>query len=339
MLLPSGHSVLVALAALACLCWGLWPNFIKVAGPRWRFELFYFDFAVGAMIASLLAAFTLGTFGSDLTFSDRLLIAGRTGQVVAFGSGAIFNLGNMLLVAAVSLAGIATTVPLSVGTGMVVTACVDFYFNPQGHWVLACAGAALMVAGVCLDAAAIQTREREQPTLPGAKARKRTSGRAIFICVLSGVFWGISYPIFERVAPGDLGLGPYGALVMVAIGVGVSTLFFNIYFMNIRMVGEQIKLKAYFRGTPKQHFSGFVGGALWATGALCCFLGGTASPAFGAGPLFSLVFAASGALLCAVWGPWIWKEFAGAGPKTKRLAWGYTALLLAGFILLGLAYR
>jgi glucose uptake protein len=338
MLLPSGHAVLIALAALACLCWSVWPNLIKAAGPRWRFELFYFDFAVGTVAAALLAAFTLGTFGSDLTFSDRLLIAGRSSQAVAFGSGAIFNLGNMLLVAAVSLAGIAMAVPLSVGTGMVVASCVDFYFNPQGNWMLAFAGAAMMVAGVWVDAAALRKREREQPTAPGAKVRKRTSGRAIFICLLSGLFWGISYPVFEQVAPGDLGLGPYGALVLVAVGVGVSTFFFNIYFMNIRMVGEQIKLKAYFRGTPKQHFAGFVGGALWAAGALCCFLVATASPAFGAGPLFSLVIAASGAVLCVIWGALFWKEFAGTGPQTKGLAGAYTALLLAGFMLLGVAY-
>ncbi|HEX4231092.1 MAG TPA: hypothetical protein VHZ07_20615 [Bryobacteraceae bacterium] len=338
MLLPSGHSVLIALAALACLCWSIWPNFIKAAGPRWRFELFYFDFAVGAVAAALLAAFTLGTLGSDLTFSDRLLIAGRSSQAVAFGSGAIFNLGNMLLVAAVALAGIAIAVPLSVGTGMAVASCVDFYFNPQGNWMLAGGGVALMVAGVCLDAAALRAREREQPA-SGAKTRKRTSGRAIFICVLSGLFWGISYPVFERVAPGDLGLGPYGALVMVAIGVGVSTFFFNIYFMNIRMVGEQIKLKAYFRGTPKQHFSGFASGALWTTGALCCYLGATASPAFGAGPLFSLAIAATGAVLCVAWGALFWKEFAVIGARTRGLVAAYTALLLAGFILLGIAYR
>jgi glucose uptake protein len=339
MLLPSGHLVLMALALLACFCWGIWPNLIKAAGPRWRFELFYFDFAVGAVAAALLAAFTLGTFGSDLTFSDRLLIAGRSSQAVAFGSGAIFSLGNMLLVAAVSLAGIAMVVPLSLGIGMVVASCVDFYFNPQGNWMLAVAGVVLIAAGVILNAAALRARDREQSTSPGAKVRKRTSGKAIFICAFAGLVWGIAYPIFERVAPGDLGLGPYGALVLVAAGVAVSTFFFNIYFMNIRMVGEQIKLKAYFRGTPKQHFSGFAGGALWAAGALCCYLGATASPAFGAGPLFSLVIAASGALLCVVWGALFWKEFAGIGATTRRFIGAYTALLLIGFILLGMAYR
>lgn len=351
MLLPSTYSVLILLAALACLCWSLWPNMIKAAGPRWRFELFYFDFAVGTVITALVAAFTLGMLGSDLTFNDRLLIAGRSSQAVAFGSGAIFSLGNMLLVAAVSLAGIATAIPLSVGTAMVVASCVDFYFNPQGNWMIAAAGVVLMASGAWVDAISLQARERESPvvpvtkpgakplTKPGSKLRKPTSRRSIFLCILSGLFLGISYPVFERVAPGELGLGPYAALVLVAVGIGVSTIFFNIYFMNIRMVGEQIKLKAYFRGTPKQHFCGLAGGALWTIGALCCFLGASALPEFGAGPQFSFVIASSGAMLCVLWGTLFWKEFAGIGARSHRLILISTAVLIAGFIVLALAYH
>lgn len=338
MLLPSSHSVLILLAALACFCWTLWPNLIKVAGPRWRFELFYFDFAAGTVATALLTAFTLGTLGSDLTYNDRLLIAGRTSQVVAFGSGAIFNLGNMLLIAAVSLAGVAVAVPLCAGTAMVVASCVDFYFNPQGSWIIALAGVLLMLAGVWTDGLALRARQRELVASPGTKTRKRSSGKSIFICVLSGVFLGISYPVLERVTPGELGLGPYAALLLVAAGVGVSTFFFNIYFMNIRMVGEQIKLKAYFRGTLKQHLCGLTAGALWTIGALCCFLDATATK-FGAGPLFSFAIAESGALLCVIWGALIWKEFAGIGPKTKPLAATYAGLFFAGLVLLAMAYR
>jgi hypothetical protein len=145
--------------------------------------------------------------------------------------------------------------------------------------------------------------------------------------------------VFERVGPGELGLGPYASLVLVAAGIGVSTVFFNIYFMNIRMVGEQIKLKAYFRGTPKQHFAGLASGGVWTIGALCCYMDATAVPGFGAGPQFSLVLAASGAVLCVLWGVLFWKELSGIGAQTKRFVMASSALLAAGFIVLGLAYR
>ena len=126
----------------------------------------------------------------------------------------------------------------------------------------------------------------------------------------------------------------------MATGIGVSTIFFNIYFMNIRMVGEQIKLKAYFRGTPKQHFSGLAGGALWTIGALCCFLGATAIPEFGAGPQFSFVIASSGAMLCRFMGSRCsGRNLQGSDAKSHRLILTYTAVLIAGFIVLGFAYH
>lgn len=339
MLLPSSPSVLYLLIAVACICWGVWPNFIKSAGPRWRFELFYLDFAAGVVMLALAAAFTLGTLGSDLTFSDRLLIAGRTLQVVVFGAGSMFNLGNMLLLAAISLAGIAITVPLSVGVAMLVASLVDLFAHPQGSVLWASAGMAFILAGVFLDTTAYRALDRDLSIKPGAKPRKRITRKVIFLCVLSGLFLGASFPVLEQGIQGDFGLGPYAALVVFAIGIAVSTLFFNIYFMNIRMVGEQIKLKAYLRGTPKQHLAGFTSGLLWAIGALCCFLCATATPSFGAGQDFSIVIAESGAILCALFGILRWKEFAGAGPKTARYPAAYLACLAAGFALLAIAYR
>ncbi|HEX4807893.1 MAG TPA: hypothetical protein VH325_03135 [Bryobacteraceae bacterium] len=339
MLLPSSPSLLLLLIALACFCWGVWPNFIKAAGPRWRFELFYIDFAAGVVVLALAAAFTLGTFGSDLTFSDRLLIAGRTLQVVVFGAGSLFNLGNMLLIAAVSLAGIAIAVPLSVGVAMIVASLVDLFAHPQGSELWASGGMALLLAGVLLDTKTYRALDQELSTKPGAKPRKRVTRKAIFLCVLSGLFLGASFPVLEQGIQGDFSLGPYAALVVFAIGIGVSTFFFNIYFMNIRMVGEQIRLKAYLRGTPKQHLAGLAAGALWAIGALCCFLCATAVPNFGAGPDFSIAIAESSAVLCALFGILRWKEFAGAGQKTARYPSAYLACLAAGFALLAVAYR
>ena len=50
------------------ICLGSWINTFKATGNRWRFELFSIDFAVGALLISLLAAYTLGTLGADLEF-------------------------------------------------------------------------------------------------------------------------------------------------------------------------------------------------------------------------------------------------------------------------------
>ena len=101
MVLPTTWLSALFFLVLSFICLGSWANTFKASGSRWRFELFSIDFAVGALIFSLLAAYTLGTLGADLGFSDRMLVAGRTNQALGIAAGALFALGNMLLLAAV----------------------------------------------------------------------------------------------------------------------------------------------------------------------------------------------------------------------------------------------
>ena len=64
MTLPQSYIATLVLMILGMICWGSWANTYKMAGS-WRFELFYFDYAIGFMLAAAIAAFTLGTMGSD----------------------------------------------------------------------------------------------------------------------------------------------------------------------------------------------------------------------------------------------------------------------------------
>ena len=56
--------VAVLLCVVTMLCWGSWANTQKAVGQRWRFELFYWDYVFGVVLASLIFAFTLGSMGS-----------------------------------------------------------------------------------------------------------------------------------------------------------------------------------------------------------------------------------------------------------------------------------
>ena len=100
MVLPTTYISALLLLVLSFICLGSWVSTFKLAGPRWRFELFCIDFAIGAAALSAIAAFTLGSLGSDLGFTDRMLVAGHLAQVFLIAAGFIFNLGNMLLLAA-----------------------------------------------------------------------------------------------------------------------------------------------------------------------------------------------------------------------------------------------
>src|SRR5438874_12659717 len=116
MILPQTSSLVLILMVLSMLSLGAWASTFKAAG-KWRFELFYFDFAFGLLIAAAVFSFTLGDLGYDgFSFVDDLQHAGKRQWVYAFMAGMIFNLGNMFLMAATSVFGMSGAFPLTSGT-------------------------------------------------------------------------------------------------------------------------------------------------------------------------------------------------------------------------------
>ena len=65
MFIVESYAAAVLLCVVTMLCWGSWANTQKLAGREWRFELFYWDYVIGVVLLSLLAALTLGSFGDS----------------------------------------------------------------------------------------------------------------------------------------------------------------------------------------------------------------------------------------------------------------------------------
>ena len=61
MLIVHSYGLAVALCSVTMLCWGSWANTQKLASKDWRFQLFYWDYAIGVFLFALLLAFTAGS--------------------------------------------------------------------------------------------------------------------------------------------------------------------------------------------------------------------------------------------------------------------------------------
>ena len=328
MIIPGTYIAALLLTVLTMLCWGSWANTFKLAG-KWRFELFYFDYSLGVLVAALVAAFTFGSFGDELSFRDNMDMAGKTQMAYAFAGGVVFNLANMLLVAAISLAGMAVAFPVAIGLALVIGVCWNYFLNPQGNpWLLA-GGVALVVVAIVIDALAYAAHAAAQ-----RKGKTRKGGaRGLLLCLVSGLLMGSFYPLVAISMRGEIvGLIPYSASVVFAIGVFLSTFLFNLYFMNLPVEGPTLKIGAYFRGTRRQHLLGLAGGMIWSIGAVSNFVASSAPKAVHVGPAISYAIGQGATLVSALWGLLVWKEFAGASPKVRlRLA------LMLIFFVLGLA--
>jgi glucose uptake protein len=345
MILPATYLSALLLLVVSMICWGSWANTFKLTGEKWRFEFFSYDFAIGLLLGAVIAAFTFGTMGSELTFSDRMMIAGKKDELFVFIGGVVFTLANMLLMAAISLAGLAVAFPIGIGLALIIGVVSNYIINPQGNPILLFAGVALVVVAILLDSAAHRTRDSDlHAALPPAKdpktgkippKKRKSAARGIVISLLSGVLMGAFYPLVAAGMMGDMGLGAYASALIFAGGVLVATLFFNIYFFNLPVTGDRINAKDYLSGTIKQHALGILGGMIWSAGAITNFVAATAP--VNVGPAISLGMGQCATLISVLWGLLVWKEFAGSSASVKKTLALMIAAFAGGLVLLSLA--
>jgi glucose uptake protein len=344
MVLPHTYSAALFLMILSMLCWGSWANTTKLAG-KWRFELFYYDYSLGVLLAATLYAFTFGTLGYDsLLFLDDLMQTGKRNIAFGFAGGVVFNLANMLLVAAISIAGLAVAFPVGVGTALVVGVVWNYAIRPRGNPVLLFAGVAIVVVAIIVDAVAYRMHayQKLRAAIKAGATKttvNRVSPKGIVLCIVSGLLMGSFFPLVEmgKGHPGGIEMGPYAIGFVFAVGVFLSTFVFNLFFMNLPVQGEPVEILDYFQGNVRQHLLGVLGGIIWATGTIANFVAASAPEEVQIGPATSYALGQGATMVSALWGLLVWKEFAGAGQKVMTLIVLMLVLFIAGLTLISIA--
>ncbi|HYO83728.1 MAG TPA: multidrug DMT transporter permease [Bryobacteraceae bacterium] len=330
MILPTTYAVALLLMMLSMLCWGSWANTFKLA-RNWRFELFYFDYAFGVLLAAVVAAFTLGSMGDGLSVMDNLSITGKRQMALALAGGVIFNLANMLLVAAISLSGLAVAFPVGIGLALVIGVIWNFILKPAGNPLLLFGGAALVVGAIVLDALAYKAHGS------GKRTAGKFSVKGLVLSLVAGLLMGSFYPLVQMSSEGEIGLGPYTVALIFSVGVFASTLIFNLYFINLPVQGDSVPLSAYLRGTGKNHMLGVFGGVIWCVGAISNFVAASAPAEVTVGPAVSYALGQGATMVSALWGLLVWKEFAGASPKVRGLLLTMMVLFIGGLAMVSIA--
>jgi glucose uptake protein len=348
MILPATTLASLLLLILTLFCWGSWANTQKLV-YKWRFELFYYDFAVGVALCMLGAVYFLGSANpQELTVSDNLMIAGYRKMAWAVATGLVINLANLLLVAAISLSGMSVSFPIAAGVGLMVMSLANFIGNTaSANAALLFGGLVLILASVLAEIFAYRSfldfltkKAKSGPVVdPVSKLpfRAPKSGRGIALSVASGIVWGFFFPLIDNSRTGENGVGPYGVAGLIGAGMLFSTLLYIPFFINFPVQGEPVRGRVYFQGTKKQHFGGIFGGIVWGAGLVAALVEAAAAPAARTAPALasSLVFGAP--ILGALWGLVAWGEFKGSPQNVKMLQFGMAVLFVAGLVLISLA--
>ena len=323
----TSYSVAVVFCFITMFCWGSWANTQKLAGREWRFQLFYWDYAIGVLLLALLLAFTLGSSGAGgRAFLPDLRQAEGRWLMSAFAGGVIFNLSNILLVAAIDIAGMAVAFPVGVGLALILGVISTYFVRPEGNPRLLALGVGAVAVAIILDALAYRRL---------ASGGGRTPGKGIVLSVVAGVLMGFFYSYVARaIAPASLvggvealeagKLSPYTAIVLFSAGLLLSNFIWNTILMVKPFVGDPVPFGDYFsKGSLRLHSVGILGGVIWNLGMSLNILAGAK-----AGPALSYGLGQGATMVGALWGVFVWKEFRSAPAGTNKL-------LVAMFIFYG----
>lgn len=327
MFIIENYSTAIVFCVITMLCWGSWANTQKLAAGTWRFELFYWDYVFGILLLALIFAFTLGSNGSGgRSFVEDISQANAHNIFSAVIGGTIFNAANILLVAAIAIAGMAVAFPVGIGLALVIGVIVNYLDNPVGSKLLLFGGVALIVVAILLNANAYRKMKSDG---------KNTSSKGLLLSIVAGVLMGFFYKYvaasmfadFSLPEPGKL--SPYTAVVFFSVGILISNFLFNSLLMHRPFSGMPVSYSDYFKGGLKNHITGILGGAIWCVGMSFSIIASGK-----AGPAISYGLGQGATVVAALWGIYIWKEFRNAPKETSIVLNIMLLLYVAGLSLI-----
>jgi glucose uptake protein len=330
MFVLNSYAWAVVFCVITMFCWGSWANTQKLARKDWRFELFYWDYAIGVLLLAFIFGVTLGRVGhTGRPFFTDLAGASHASVYSALLGGAIFNAANILLVAAIDIAGMSVAFPVGIGLALVLGVVLNYIANPLGSATLLFAGVILVTLAIILDAVAYRK-------IPGGAAGVSTKGLVLSVAcgILMGFFYRFvaasMYPDFAHPEPGKF--GPYAAVFVFAIGILLSNIIFNTFIMKKPFSGTPVSYADYFRGGPSTHLTGIFGGIIWGVGMSFNIIASGR-----AGFAISYGLGQGATMVAALWGVFIWREFRMAPAGTSKLIALMFLCFLAGLALIILA--
>jgi len=331
MFIIDSYTVAVIFCFITMLCWGSWANTSKCTTPKWQFPLFYWDYSIGLILAAIIYGFTMGSSGDEgRGLMSDLQQASTKSILMPLLGGAVFNLSNLLVIAAIAIAGISVAFPIAVGLALVLGVILNYMNIPAGDPWLLFGGVGLVVLAMVFNAIA---------SGKAAASKGKTSVKGIVVSIISGVIMAFFYRFVAEgmttnfQSPETGKLTPYSAVLIFSIGLFLSNFIWNTFFMYKSITGTVSTYKEYFTaGTWKQHLIGISGGLIFNTGFLFNLIASEK-----AGPAISYGLGQGATMVGAAWGVFIWKEFASAPKTVNKYLAAMFILFFAGLGLIILA--
>jgi glucose uptake protein len=325
MFVPATFSVALLMTILSTICWGSFANTFKLT-KNYRFELYYWDYAAGIFLISLVLALTMGSLrGGDTAFVANLHDAAPLNLLWATIGGFIFNIANVLLIAGIEIVGLAIAFPISIGIALVEGVVLSYALQPKGNAALLAGGVAMAVLAVILIGMAYGQLQ---------SANRTVSRKGVVVCIVSGLLMGTFAPFVTRAMTASHPLTPYTVAVFFTLGAVLCCFVFNIYLMKRPLVGEPIGFAGYRAAPTSYHALGLLGGVIWGIGTVFNFVAASL-----VGVAISYAIGQASPMIAALWGVFVWREFRGSNSAAKLYLVGMFVAYVLALVLIARAYQ
>jgi len=324
MFAPDTYAMALVLMLTSMVFWGSWPNFLKkLAG--WRLEYFYIDFSLGFLLTALLLGQTLGSGGGEPDHLARLFQSGQREITFAVVGGFIWNIGNLLLLNSIMIAGLAVAFPIAAIPAIVLGIGASYWLQPVGNpLVLGTSAVILLVAAQTTAAAYRRLGDVVAPN----------KGKGIATALISGLLIGFFPPFVTAAITGDGALDAYTVSTLFTAGAFVATFVAIPILIRRPLVGEPGRLGGYLQGRMGWHVLGLLAGAVWCSGTVFNFIS-----AGMVGIAISVGIGSGAPMVGALWGVFLWREFAQGQPSAKVLIGVALLLYVIGVAAMSVAYN
>jgi glucose uptake protein len=315
MFVPATFAVALVMTIVSTICWGSWANTYKLT-KSYRFELFYWDYAVGIVLVSIVLAFTMG--------GGIQRDAAPMNFLFALIAGFIFNVANVLLVAGIEIVGLAVAFPIAIGIALVEGVVLSYAIQPKGS-------GAMLAAGVVMAVLAVLLIGKAYGALGGERVVSR---KGIVVCIVSGLLMGSFAPFVTRAMTAARPLTPYTVGVLFTIGALLCCFVFNTALMRKPIVGAPVTFAGYRAAPASYHLLGLLGGAIWGVGTVFNFVAASL-----VGVAISYAIGQSAPMIAALWGVFVWHEFRGSSARARLYLGAMFAAYVVAVVLIARAYQ
>jgi glucose uptake protein len=295
MFVPTTFAAALTMTILSTICWGSFANTFKLT-KNYRFELYYWDYAAGIFLISVILAVTMGQMRGLGGAAPLNILWAAVG-------GFIFNIANVLLIAGIEIVGLAIAFPISIGIALVEGVVLSYAIQPKGN-------AALLGAGVAMAVLAVITIGLAYGQL--GSANRTVSRKGVIICIISGLLMGTFAPFVTRSMTAAHPLTPYTVAVFFTLGAVICCFVFNTILMKKPLVGTPVGFSGYTAAPASYHALGLLGGAVWGVGTVFNFVAASL-----VGVAISYAIGQASPMIAALWGVFVWREFRGSNAKAK----------------------